>query len=138
LGADEPEFKPGDFVKWSLETKMFISQLIDGHFYYIAEKPSAKAPAHFLRWSIVPHKPEPIVRVHYSDVPRYIREQCERLFNGDSRRQYNENGAQHNRSGDRRDRARAGKQRLAAPQIPGAVVLRHGTARTTHGQRADQ
>jgi hypothetical protein len=70
---------------------LFISQLIDGRFYYIAEKPpSTKAPSRLLRWSIVPHKPEPIIRVHFSEVPLYIREHCERLFNGDSRRQYTE------------------------------------------------
>ena len=75
---------------------MFISELIGGRFYYIAEKPAANgSPSRLLRWSMVPHKPEPIVRIHYSQVPRYIREQCQKLFDGDCRRHHQPTTKRH-------------------------------------------
>ena len=69
---------------------MFISELINGSFYYVAEKPSATSPPHLLRWSLVPHKPEPILRLHFTQVPNRIREQCYSLFRGDTKRRAKE------------------------------------------------
>ena len=72
---------------------MFISELINGSFYFTAEQAPASSSSHHLRWSVVPHKPEPIKRVHFIQVPRRIRDQAENMFRDDSRRRYNE--AQH-------------------------------------------
>jgi hypothetical protein len=70
---------------------VFISELINDSFYYVAEKPSATdSPPHLLRWSLVPHKPEPILRVHFTQVPHHIREQCYSLFRDDTRRRSRE------------------------------------------------
>jgi hypothetical protein len=66
--------------------KMFISELINGRYYYVAEGPDVCG----LRWSIVPHAPEPITKIDRVQVPVRIREQCQRMFDNDSRRRYNE------------------------------------------------
>ena len=65
---------------------MFISELINGSFYYIAEGKTART----LRWSIVPHKPVPIRPIDKTQVPQHIRVRCQEVFDADSRRRYSQ------------------------------------------------
>ena len=64
---------------------MFISELINGKFYFIAEGPMRLA-----RWSIVPLKPEPIMPIDKTQVPLRIRARAQEMSDADSKRRYNE------------------------------------------------